>query len=217
MCIRDRFKDTPNRLYQNNDDGTFTDVTQKAGVGDVHWSMAAGVLDYDNDGDVDIYLLNYGPNVFYINNNDGTFTDVTDSLGLRGPKSLNGFTKWSVGVAFWDYNLDGAIDMMVGNFLAFDPNYVSSTMPDMMPHPAEYHGQASMLYQQNKNGSFTDVTKAMGLYYPESKCMGLTVFDYDDDGDLDLFQGNDHQMNFLFRNDGHNLSLIHISEPTRPY
>jgi hypothetical protein len=198
------FKDTPNQLYQNNGDGTFTDVTQKAGVGDVHWSMAAGALDYDNDGDVDIYLLNYGPNVFYINNNDGTFTDVTDSLGLRGPKSLNGFTKWSVGVAFWDYNLDGAIDMMVGNFLAFDPKYVSSTMPDMMPHPAEYHGQASMLYHQNKNGSFTDVTKAMGLYYPESKCMGLTVFDYDDDGDLDLFQGNDHQMNFLFRNDGQN-------------
>ena len=161
------FKDTPNRLYQNNDDGTFTDVTQEAGVGDIHWSMAAGVLDYDNDGDVDIYLLNYGPNVFYINNNDGTFTDVTDSLGLRGPKLLNGFTKWSVGVAFWDYNVDGAIDMMVGNFLAFDPSHVSSTMPDMMPHPAEYRGQASMLYQQNENGSFTDVTKAIGLYYPE--------------------------------------------------
>ncbi len=196
------FMDTPNRLYRNNGDGTFTDVTGKAGVGDRHWSMAAGVVDYDNDGDVDIYLLNYGPNVFYRNNNDGTFTDITDSLGLRGPDSLNGFTKWSVGVAFWDYNRDGALDMMVGNFLAFDPAYVSPTMPDMMPHPAEYHGQASLLYRQEKDGRFTDVTREVGLYYPESKCMGLTVFDYDDDGDLDLFQGNDHQMNFLFRNEG---------------
>ncbi|HDY75031.1 MAG TPA: CRTAC1 family protein [Candidatus Marinimicrobia bacterium] len=196
------FKDTPNQLYRNNGDGTFTDVTKEAGVDDHHWSMAAGVLDYDNDGDVDIYLLNYGPNVFYLNNSDGTFTDVTDSLGLQGPELLNGFTKWSVGVAFWDYNLDGAIDMMVGNFLAFDPSYVSPTMPDMMPHPSEYHGQASMLYRQDNDGSFTDVTKDIGLYFPESKCMGLTVLDYDDDGDLDLFQGNDHQMNFLFRNEG---------------
>lgn len=198
------FRDTPNQLYKNNGDGTFTEVSRKAGLDDRHWSMAAGALDYDNDGDVDIYLVNYGPNVFYLNNNDGTFTDVTDSLGLRGPDLLNGFTKWSVGVAFWDYNLDGAMDIMVGNFLAFDPTYISPTAPDMMPHPAEYRGQASILYEQQKDGSFIDVTKETGLYYPESKCMGLTVFDYDDDGDLDLFQSNDHQINFLFRNDGDN-------------
>ena len=196
------FEDTPNRLYRNNGDGTFTDVSEEAGVDDRHWSMAAGALDYDGDGDVDVYLLNYGPNVFYLNNGDGTFTDVTDSLGLSGPEALNGHTKWSVGVAFWDYDLDGAVDLMVGNFLAFDPSYVSPTTPEMMPHPSEYHGQASMLYRQEADGGFSDVTREVGLYYPESKCMGLTVFDYDDDGDLDLFQGNDHQMNFLFRNDG---------------
>ena len=118
---------------------------------------------------------------------------------------MNGFTKCSVGVAFWDYNLDGRVDLFVGNFLAFDPDYISPTMPDMMPHPSEYHGQASLLYRQEADGVFTEVTKKVGLYYPESKCMGLTLFDYDDDGDLDLFQGNDHQMNFLFRNNGNGI------------
>jgi hypothetical protein len=196
------FASTPNELYRNNGDGTFTEVARQAGLDDRHWSMAAGAFDYDGDGDLDVYLLNYGPNVFYRNNGDGTFTDITDSLGLRGPAQLNGFTKWSVDVAFWDYNLDGRTDLMVGNFLAFDPKYVSPATPGLMPHPSEYRGQASMLYRQNEDGSFTDVTKEMGLFYPDSKCMGLTLFDYDDDGDLDLFQANDHQLNFLFRNDG---------------
>jgi hypothetical protein len=123
-------------------------------------------------------------------------------LGLRGPETLNGFTKWSVGVCFWDYNTDRRVDFMVGNFLAFDPAYVSPTTPEMMPHPSEYHGQASMLYVQREDGTFAESTKEAGLFYPESKCMGLTLWDYDDDGDLDLFQGNDHQMNFMFRNDG---------------
>ena len=195
------FKNTPNKLYKNNGDATFTDVAEMAGVDDRHWSMAAGVIDYDNDGDEDIYLLNFGPNIFYRNNGDGTFSDMTDQLGLRGPEKLNGFIKWSVGVAFWDYNSDGLLDAMVGNFLAFDPLYVSPTTPGMMPHPSEYKGQASMLYEQQPNGKFIDVTEKHGFYYPDSKCMGLTVFDYDDDGDLDLFQGNDHQLNFLFRND----------------
>jgi hypothetical protein len=195
------FANTPNELYRNNGDGTFTEVAQQAGLDDRHWSMAAGAFDYDGDGDVDVYLLNFGPNVFYRNNGDGTFTDVTGSLGLRGPERLNGFTKWSVDVAFWDYDLDSRTDLMVGNFLAFDPAYVSPVTPGLMPHPSEYRGQASMLYRQNEQGTFSDVTRDVGLFYPDSKCMGLTAFDYDDDGDLDLFQANDHQLNFLFRND----------------
>jgi hypothetical protein len=205
------FQNTPNQLYRNNGDGTFTDVTLETGVDDRHWSMAAGALDYDGDGDTDIYLLNYGPNVFYLNNGNGTFTDIAESLGLRGPEKLNGFTKWSVGVCFWDYNLDGRVDFMVGNFLAFDPDYVSPTTPDMMPHPSEYDGQASMLYHQNENGTFEEITKRLNLYYPQSKCMGLTLYDYDDDRDLDLFQGNDHQENFLFRNDG-NLVFTEVGQ-----
>ena len=205
------FKNTPNKLYKNNGDGTFTELAEKAGVADRNWSMAAGAIDYDKDGDEDLYVLNYGPNVFYRNNGDGTFTDITESTGLVGPAELNGFTKWSVGVAFGDYNRDGRMDAMVGNFLAFDPAYVSTATPDMMPHPSEYMGQASMLYLQQSDGRFEDVTKEYGLFFPDSKCMGLTLYDYDNDGDLDIFQGNDHQLNFLFRNDDHKYHDVAIA------
>ncbi len=195
------FKDTSNKLYKNNGNGTFSEVTKIGGLDDRNWSMAAGAVDLDNDGYQDLYLLNYGPNVFYHNNGNGTFSDITTSLGLKGPDMLNGFTKWSIGVSFWDYNLDGRLDAMVGNFLAFDPSYVSTQTPGMMPHPSEYKGQASMLYEQQVDGKFIDVSQDNSLFFPDSKCMGLTVFDYDDDGDMDIFQANDHQMNFLFRND----------------
>ena len=196
------FSNTPNKLYRNNQDGTFTETAREAGIDDRHWSMSAGVFDYDNDGDADIYLLNYGPNVFYENNGDGTFSDITDRLGLKGEDQLNGFTKWSVSVAFWDYDLDNRTDMMVGNFLAFDPSYQSPNNPDLMPHPSEYQGQPTFLYHQRPDGTFENVTQKMNMLYPQSKCMGLTVFDYEEDGDLDIFQGNDHQENFLFRNEG---------------
>jgi hypothetical protein len=190
-----------NDLYKNNGDGTFTEVSKTAGIGGHQWSMAAGAIDLDNDGYQDLYVLNYGPNIFYHNNGNGTFKDITSSLGLSGPDKLNGFTKWSIGVSFWDYNNDGKLDAMVGNFLAFNPAYVSPGTPDMMPSPSEYNGQESMLYEQQPDGKFVDVTKKNNLSYPDSKCMGLTVYDYDDDGDLDIFQANDHQLNFLFRND----------------
>ncbi len=196
------FSDTPNRLYRNNQDGTFSEVATQVGIDDRHWSMSAGAFDYDNDGDTDIYLLNFGPNIFYENKGDGTFTDIASQLGLRGNNQLNGFTKWSVSVAFWDYDLDNRADLMVGNFLAFDPSYKSPTTPDLMPHPSEYQGQPTFLYQQQSDGTFKNVTQRMGMFYPQSKCMGLTIFDYEEDGDLDVFQGNDHQENFLFRNDG---------------
>jgi hypothetical protein len=195
------YKNSHNELYKNNGNGTFTEVSEVAGVGGHQWSMAAGAIDLDKDGYQDLYVLNFGLNVFYHNNGNGTFSDITSSLGLSGPDTLNGFTKWSIGVAFWDYNLDGRIDAMVGNFLAFDPAYVSPSTPEMMPSPAEYKGQASILYEQQANGKFIDVTRKNNLYFPDSKCMGLTVFDYDNDGDLDIFQANDHQLNFLFRND----------------
>jgi len=195
------YKNYHNELYKNNGNGTFTKVTKKAGLAGNSWGESASAIDLDNDGFKDLYVLNYGPNVFYHNNGDGTFTDNTKKLGLKGPDKLNGFTKWSIGVSFFDYNLDGRLDAMVGNFLAFDPNYISTQTPGMMPHPSEYKGQASFLYEQQKDGKFVDVTKKVGLYYPNSKCMGLTVFDYDNDNDLDIFQANDHQLNFLFKND----------------
>ena len=195
------FKNSRDKLFKNNGDGSFTELGKEAGLNDLQWSMAAGAIDLDHDGFEDLYLLNYGSNVFYHNNGDGTFKDISSKLKLAGPEKLNGFTKWSIGVSFWDYNLDGRLDAMVGNFLAFDPAYVSTQTPGMMPHPSEYKGQASMLYEQQVDGSFMEVTEKNGLFYPDSKCMGLTVFDYDDDGDMDIFQANDHQFNFLFRND----------------
>ena len=196
-----KYKNSHSELYKNNGNGTFTEVSKTAGVGGHQWSMAAGPIDLDNDGYQDLYVLNYGPNVFYRNNGNGTFTDITNKLGLSGPEKLNGFAKWSIGVSFWDFNNDGRLDAMVGNFLAFNPSYVSPGTPDMMPSPTEYNGQVSILYEQRPDGRFEDVTKKNNLSYPDSKCMGMTVFDYDDDGDLDIFQANDHQFNFLFRND----------------
>ena len=193
------FKDTPDNLYRNNGDGTFTDVTKEAGVSDITWSMAAGPIDYDKDGDEDLYLLNYGPNVFYRNNGNGTFTDITDFVGLRGPEKLNGFTKWSIGVIYWDYNGDNIIDAMVGNFLGYDKTVESPASPSIMPHPTQYKGQASMLYEQQADGTFKDVTRDVNLYYPDSKCMGLTVFDYDNDGTMEIYQANDHHFNYLFK------------------
>jgi hypothetical protein len=204
------YKKAHNELYKNNGNGTFTEVSQLAGVGGHQWSMAAGAIDMDKDGYQDLYVLNYGPNVFYHNNGNGTFSDITTSLGLAGPDKLNGFTKWSIGVAFLDYNLDGRLDAMVGNFMAFNPAYVSPATPNMMPSPAEYNGQASMLYEQQPDGKFIDVTKKLNLFYPDSKCMGLTVFDYNDDGALDIFQANDHQFNFLFKNDKGTFSEVGV-------
>jgi enediyne biosynthesis protein E4 len=204
------FKNSSNKLYKNNGNGTFTDVTTQAGLGGAYWSMAAGAVDLDGDGFQDLYLLNYGPNIFYHNNGNGTFRDITNSLGLAGPAKLNGFVKWSIGVSFWDYNHDGRLDAMVGNFLAFDPAYFTPSSPDMMPSPTEYKGQASILYEQQADGKFADVTKKLGLYYPDSKCMGLTVFDFDGDGDADIFQANDHQLNFVFRNDNGKYSEIAV-------
>jgi len=192
---------TVNQLYRNNGDGTFSDVSAGSGLDDRNWSMAASPVDLDLDGFMDLYLLNYGENAFYHNNGDGTFTDIAYALGLRGPETLNGFVKWSIGASFWDHNGDGRLDVMVGNFLAFDPKYVSAESPGMMPHPGEYKGQASLLYEQQEDGRFREVTQKHGLFFPDSKCMGINVFDVDEDGDLDIFQANDHQENFMFLND----------------
>ena len=195
------FENSHNELYKNNGNGTFTNVTKKAGLAGKNWSMAASAIDIDNDGFQDLYVLNFVQNVFYHNNGNDTFSDITVSLGLGGPNKLNGFTKWSIGASFWDYNTDGKLDVMVGNFMAFDPAYFSPATPNLMPSPAEYNGQASILYEQQPDGKFMDVTKKNKLFYPDSRNMGLTIFDVDDDGDLDIFQANDHQLNFLFKND----------------
>ncbi len=197
------FANAHNALYRNNGNGTFTDVTEKAGVGGHHWAMAATIADLDGDGLDDIFLSNYGPNTFLHNNGDGTYTDRTEEMGLAGPATLNGFVKWSIGAVAFDADGDGQLELLVGNFLAFDPQYLSPGAPEKMPSPTEYRGQPSILYKRGPDGRFVDITKEAHLYFPESRAMGLTVWDCDGDGRLDIFQANDHQPNFLFHNLGH--------------
>ncbi len=186
-----------NRLFCNSG-GRFSDCTHGSGLGDRLWSMAASAGDFDDDGFVDLFVANYGPNRLFHNNGDGTFRDVAAAAGLVGPATLNGFVKWSVGGSWFDADSDGDLDLMVCNFLAFDPDLLVTGREWEMPEPKEYRGQASLLYLQ-QDGRFSEVTREAGLFAPESKCMGITVLDFDGNGRLDIFQGNDHQANFMFR------------------
>jgi len=192
------FAGAANRFYCN-EGSRFTDCTNRTGLGDPVWSMGAAAGDYNGDGLTDIFLANYGPNRLYQNRGDGSFRDVAPEVGLVGPETLNGFLKWSVGGSWFDADRDGDLDLMVCNFLAFDPYYLRPGREWEMPEPREYAGQASMLYFQGFDGSFVDVSHETGVFDSDSKCMGITVLDFDGDGWLDIFQGNDHQPNYLFR------------------
>ena len=196
------FGEASDRFYCNNGDGTFVDCTERTGLGHRGWSMGAVAGDYDDDGYPDLFLATYGPNRLFHNNGDGTFSDVAAEVGLVGPRELNDFVKWSVGGSWFDYDRDGDLDLAVCNFLAFDPHYLHPGKEWEMPEPKEYEGQESKLYEQRADGRFEDVTESAGLRYPDSKCMGITVLDFDRDGLLDIFQGNDHQENFLFKASG---------------
>ncbi len=197
-----RFASARNALYRNDGGLRFTDVTERAGVGGKAWSMAATVADLDGDGREDLYLSNYGPNELLLGNGDGTYTDRTAEAGLAGPERLNGWVKWSIGASAFDADGDGRLELFVGNFLAFDPAYRSPKTPDRMPSPGEYRGQQSILYARGGDGRWVDVTAKAGLAAPQAKAMGLTVYDCDGDGRLDVFVANDHQPNFLFRSVG---------------
>ncbi|ABK17310.1 ASPIC/UnbV domain protein [Syntrophobacter fumaroxidans MPOB] len=184
-----------NALYRNNGDGTFTDVTDKAGVGHKGFGMGVCVADYDNDGDADLYVTNFGPNVLYRNNGDGTFTDVTDKAGV-------GVDSWSTGCTFFDYDGDGNLDLYVGNYLQYDTAYSYYYPGNGFPGPLSYQGRPDVLYRNRGDGTFEDVTKAAGVYNPEGRAMGVVAFDFDDDGDMDIFVSNDAMENYLYRNNG---------------
>ncbi|NIM51072.1 MAG: hypothetical protein GTN62_10845 [Gemmatimonadales bacterium] len=184
-----------NALYRNNGDGTFTEVTSEAGVGDKGMGMGVSVADYDNDGDQDLLVTNYGPNVFYRNNGDGTFTDITQQAGVENDLS-------GIGSTFFDYDLDGYLDLYVGNYLEYDPNYRYFYAARRFPGPLAYHGQPDVLYHNNGDGTFTDVTQQAGVYNPEGRAMGVVSGDIDDDGDWDIFVPNDGMYNYLYRNNG---------------
>ena len=187
-------KHPTNRLFRNDGDGTFTDATESAGVGDPGYGMACVAGDYDNDGDADMYVTNYGRNTLYRNDGDGTFTDVTEAAGV-------GDSLWGVGTVFLDYDNDGFLDLYVGNYLEFDPEYRLYYEADEFPGPLSYPGQEDILYRNNGDGSFTDVTKRAGVRN-RGRAMGVLSSDYNNDGHVDLFVANDAMENYLYRNNG---------------
>lgn len=186
-----------NKLYRNVEGKYFEDVTDKARVADENgFGMGVAVADYDNDGYPDIYVCNYGYNVLYRNNGNGTFSDVTRRAGVAGAEDAN-----TVGAVWFDFDHDGWLDLYVGNYLEYDPNYGYYYTADNMVPPMAYPGQPDVLYRNNGNGTFTDVTKEMGVYQPEGRMMGVGAADWDDDGWIDLFVVNDAMANYMYHNE----------------
>jgi hypothetical protein len=194
-----------NRLYRNNRDGTFTDVTKQAGLGKTGWASSVCVGDYNNDGFEDLFCTYFGQNVLYRNNGDGTFTDVTEAAGLAGdPK------RWSSGCTFFDYNRDGHLDLFVSNYLQFDAAHIpkpgqNSTCnwkgvavecgPRGLPFPTH------ALYRNNGDGTFTDVSREAGILAArESYGMTVVAADFDQDGWPDIYVACDSSPSLLFMN-----------------
>ena len=193
-------KPPTNALYRNDGNWRFTDVTQRSGLGDTGYGLGGAVGDYDNDGDQDVYVTNYGPNVLYRNNGDGTFTDVTRQAGVAGISQVG------AGACFLDMDGDGDLDLYVANYLKFSYETHVTTMADGYPtyvNPRHYPPLPAVLYRNNGDGTFTDVSEASGIGKHAGYGMGIVCADYDNDGDTDIFVGNDVFENFLFRNDGH--------------
>jgi enediyne biosynthesis protein E4 len=187
-------KKPTDRLFRNRGDGTFEDVTEKAGVRGTGYGMGAAVGDYNNNGYPDIFVTNYEKNILYRNNGDGTFTDVTEQAGVG--KSL-----WSVGAVWFDYDRDGYLDLFVGNYLDFDPEYRLYYEADVYPGPLAYPGQPDFLYRNNGDGTFTNVSEKAGIT-KIGRAMGVLAADYNDDGWPDIFVANDAMENYLYRNKG---------------
>ena len=193
-----------NVLYRNNGDGTFTDVTEKAGVGDRGYGMGCVFGDYDNDGALDLYVTNYGPNVLYRNNGDGTFTDLAEKAGV-------GDTRWGTGAVFGDYDNDGDLDLYVPNYIEHDLDKLAEAQNTSMQYgqsvprklnPHSFEPQDNVLYRNDGDGTFTDVTAELSVESPGGRSLQAIFTDFDLDGDLELYVANDLSPNFLYRNNG---------------
>ncbi|MGC2370396.1 MAG: CRTAC1 family protein [Candidatus Sulfotelmatobacter sp.] len=187
-----------NALYRNNRDGTFTDVTEKAGVAAGGYGQGVAVGDYDGDGFPDIYVTQYGRSILYHNNGDGTFSDVTEKAGVAAPG-------WSSSAVWFDYDNDGRLDLFVCRFVDFDksknlPCTADNKVGYCIPHL--YKPMASWLFHNNGDGTFTDVSKASGIGKYLGKGWGVVATDINNDGRMDLFVSNDTVANFLYANRG---------------
>ncbi|HYX42903.1 MAG TPA: CRTAC1 family protein, partial [Pyrinomonadaceae bacterium] len=185
-------------LYRNNGDGTFTDVTERAGIANSMWGMGLAVGDYDNDGWPDLYVTGYGASKLYRNNHDGTFTDVTEKAGVNNKQ-------WGASAAFFDYDNDGYLDLYVANYLKFDPDgRVPCEFFAGRPycHIAQFKGSPPVLYHNNGDGTFMDVSARAGIGKESGKGLGVVALDYNNDGRMDIYQANDNDPNFLLRNNG---------------
>jgi enediyne biosynthesis protein E4 len=187
-------------LYHNNGDGTFTDVTEKAGVGgEGHYGQGVAVGDFDNDGFPDMYVTGYGRAILYRNNGNGTFTDVTAKAGLADDG------QWSTSAGWFDYDKDGWLDLVVTNYIEWSPKnnlWCGEHRPGYRSycHPGNYKGERIKLYHNNHDGTFTDVSDASGVGKPEAKGMGVVLADFNNDGWPDIAIANDSWPNFLFIN-----------------
>ncbi len=192
-----------NRLFHQKKDGTFEDVTEKAGLKGVGYGMGVAVGDFDNDGFEDLYVTAYGGNKLYRNNGNGTFTDVTQQSGTGGP-TTPGFT-WSTSAAWVDLDNDGNLDLVVLRYMEWDFNdeFCGEHREGYRAycHPDIYPAIPALVYHNDGNGHFTEVAKKMGLDVP-GKGLGIAIADYDRDGKVDLAVANDSMLEFLYRNQG---------------
>ncbi len=193
-----------NRLFRNNGDGTFTDVTEKAGLQGVGYSMGVAAGDYDNDGFVDLYVTGVNRNQLFHNNGDGTFTDVTEKAGVGGMVPKIG-KAWSVAAGWFDYDNDGRLDLFVVNYLNYNIKTAARCVQQGIPaycSPVDFLGTPNILYHNNGDGTFTDVSEQSHISQYVGKGMGLAFADYDDDGFTDIFISNDTFENYLLHNNG---------------
>jgi len=187
-------------LYRNNGDGTFTDVTEKAGLGgEGHYGQGVAVGDFDNDGYPDVYVTGYGRAILYHNNGNGTFSDVTAKAGVADEGA------WSTSAGWFDFDKDGYLDLVVTNYLDWSPKnniWCGEKTPGYRSYcnPNNYKGQKTKLFRNNHNGTFTDVSMKSGVGIPESKGMGVVLADFNGDGWPDIAIANDTWPNFLFQN-----------------
>jgi hypothetical protein len=193
-----------NRLFRNRGDGTFEDVTGRAGVVGKGYELGTTAADYDNDGDTDLFVAGLRANILYRNEGDGTFTDVTADAGLAAPDPDYG-TLWAVAAAFVDFDRDGWLDLFVSNYCVWDPETEPICNRPEAPdycHPDGYEGLPNSLFRNDGDGTFTDVSVSTGIRKHVGKGMGIGLADFDDDGWPDLFVSNDNWPAFLFHNLG---------------